>query len=125
MIYLDTHVILWLYEGLIEKLSTHAVQLIEENDIIISPILQLELTYLHETKRINQSSHHIINELQSKMGLKLCDCSFDKIVVKAITLTWTRDPFDRLIAANAICNSSKLLTKDRIIRKHTKLAVWD
>ena len=54
MIYLDTHVILWLYEGLIEKLSTHAVQLIEENDIIISPILQLELTYLHETKRINQ-----------------------------------------------------------------------
>lgn len=125
MIYLDTHVVVWLYAGLIEKFSDHAIQLIGDNTLTISPIVKLELTYLYETKRIARTSHIIIQELENRLGLKTCDLPFDAIINKANTLTWTRDPFDRLIAANAISNQSKLLTKDKIIRKHVKLAVWE
>jgi PIN domain nuclease of toxin-antitoxin system len=125
MIYLDTHVVVWLYEGLLDKFSKNAIQLIEANDLVIAPIVQLELTYLHEIKKINRSSHVITNELQSRLGLKVCDLPYDEVVDKAISLNWTRDPFDRLLVAQAMCNSSKLLTKDKTIRKYAKLAVWD
>lgn len=124
MLYVDTHVIVWLYAGELDSFSKHALKLIEENDIIISPMVILELTYLHETKRLTKTSQIIINELENKIGLNICDAPFDFVINKALNLDWTRDPFDRLIVANAICNHAKLLTKDKIIRKHCKSAVW-
>jgi PIN domain nuclease of toxin-antitoxin system len=41
-------------------------------------------------------------------------------------VSWTRDPFDRLIVAQARCTrrSIALITKDRLIRRHFKGAVW-
>jgi PIN domain nuclease of toxin-antitoxin system len=124
-LYLDTHVVVWLYAGLTKQLSAHAIKLIEHDDLMISPMVQLELAYLHETKKITRTANVIVSELQARIGLKICDASFDMIVDKAAALTWTRDPFDRLIVAQAICAKSKFLTKDRVIRKHCKLAVWD
>ena len=37
------------------------------------------------------------------------------MVEAARTFAWTRDPFDRLIVANAIADGVKLLTADEII----------
>ncbi len=125
MIYLDTHVIVWLYAGLTEKLSRKAIELIEDNDICISPIVKLELCYLQEIERIRPSAQEIIRHLQTQIGLSICDTPFEEVVNKALAFNWTRDPFDRLIAANATCTHMRLLTKDETIRKHIKLAVWD
>lgn len=125
MIYLDTHVIVWLYAGLTDKLNNNIIDLIENNTLLISPLVKLELTYLHETKRISHTSQTIIHELENRLGLTICDTPFNSIVNKANTLTWTRDPFDRLITASALLNHVKLITKDKVIRKHTKLAVWE
>lgn len=125
MIYLDTHVVLWLREGLFDRLSKNARTLIEGNDLLISAIVRLELEYMYEIKRCSRPSHIIVNELQSQIGLSVCDHSFDEVVRKATELTWTRDPFDRIIVANASCKGLRLLTKDATIRRHTKLAVWN
>ena len=125
MIYLDTHVVLWLCEGLVERLSKTAHRTIEENDLLISPMVRLELQYLFETKRCTRAAHLIIGELQSEIALTVCDLPFDEVVRKATEITWTRDPFDRLIVANASCKGLRLLTKDAGIRRHTKLAVWN
>ena len=38
---------------------------------------------------------------------------------------WTRDPFDRLIAAQAIVADAPLVTADRTILEHLPLATWD
>ena len=40
-------------------------------------------------------------------------------------LSWTRDPFDRTIAAHAICFVAALCTRDRAIREHYAEAFWD
>jgi len=48
-IYLDTHVVVWLYSGELSLLSEKACQLIEENELLISPLVLLELQYLFET----------------------------------------------------------------------------
>ncbi|MCF7950382.1 MAG: hypothetical protein K9L57_01970 [Spirochaetaceae bacterium] len=37
---------------------------------------------------------------------------------------WTRDPFDRLITAQADIQAASLLTKDGTIRTHYPKAVW-
>ena len=55
MIHLDTHVVVWLYQGDVKKLSQRAQQLIEDNDICISPMVMLEIEYLFEIKRIKSN----------------------------------------------------------------------
>jgi PIN domain nuclease of toxin-antitoxin system len=124
-LYLDTHVVVWLYEGLVKLLSDQAIKLIENHDVIISPMVELELVYLYETKKITRTAHVIIHELQSRIGLAVCDIPFEAVVNKAASLSWARDPFDRLIVAQSLCGKSKFLTKDRVIRKHCKSAVWN
>ena len=39
-------------------------------------------------------------------------------------MKWTRDPFDRMIAAHAITHDHDLLTKDESILAHCKNAFW-
>ena len=125
MIYLDTHVVLWLREGLMDRLTKTARRLLEENDLLISPMVRLELQYLFEIKRCSSAAHLILKELQSEIGLSVCDLPFDLVASKATEITWTHDPFDRLIVANASCRGARLVTKDAGIRRHTKLAVWN
>jgi PIN domain nuclease of toxin-antitoxin system len=43
----------------------------------------------------------------------------------ALSETWARDPFDRLIVANARARDAVLVTKDERILRHYPLAVWD
>jgi len=54
VIYLDTHVVVWLFSGQTELLSSRAVESIEKQDLLISPFVSLELQYLFETNRISQ-----------------------------------------------------------------------
>jgi len=124
MICLDTHVVLWLYEGSTKLLSAKARRLIEENDLLISPAVRLEIEYLHETGRLARPAHEILGELQVSVGLRIFDVSFGAVIEKAMTIHWTRDPFDRLIVATALCAGTPLLTRDPTIRKNMKIAVW-
>ena len=125
MIYLDTHVVLWLREGLLHRLSRTARRLIEENDLLISPMVRLELQYLFEIKRCSSAADVILKELQSEIGLAICDLPFDLVASKATEVIWTRDPFDRLIVAHALCRGAPLLTRDASIRRRTPIAVWN
>ena len=124
MIYLDTHVTLWLYEKILSKFSQSALKLIEENELLISGMVFVELQFLYEIKRINLPSHEIITELKRTLGLQICELSLNDIAEKACKLSWTRDPFDRIIVANAMLNNKPLVTKDKNIHKHCNLAAW-
>lgn len=125
MIYVDTHVIVWLYEGLIIKLSNKAQQLIEQHELVISPAVYLELQYLHEIKRVTCRASDIIEELTPAIGLSICDTPFIQIVKTAAQFNWTRDPFDRFIVAAAQNKEAQLLTKDRQIKQHYIHAIWE
>ncbi len=125
MIYLDTHVLVWLYAGLSEKLTTLAKTLINENEIYISAIVRLELQYLYEIQRITDKSDLIIADLSNRIGLKVCDKDFNLIISKSLAINWTRDPFDRIITANAHLNNNILVTKDKNILANYIYAKWD
>jgi PIN domain nuclease of toxin-antitoxin system len=125
MIYLDTHVILWLFARKGEGLSVHAMNLIEnDTQIVISPMVLLELEYLHEIGRTTLGSKPVYDYLHERIGLQLCKHSFTDVIQMAAKQTWTRDPFDRIITAQAAIDSNALVTKDSGIRKHYQYAVW-
>jgi PIN domain nuclease of toxin-antitoxin system len=125
VIYLDTHVLLWLYEGVVNTFPAKAKCYLEENQLYISPIVELELQYLFEIQRIKQTSQVIVTDLAHTIGLKICAEPLQKIVHSAMQLQWTRDPFDRLIVASAKNKQAMLLTKDKLIHGHYNQAVWD
>jgi PIN domain nuclease of toxin-antitoxin system len=117
--YLDTHVVVDLYDGNRSALSRRAQTAIDrEDDLRISPLVLLELEYLHEIKRIRVPAVRIANELQAVVGLGVCDTPFPLVVHQALEERWTRDPFDRMIVAQARFNDASLITLDRLILDH-------
>ena len=124
MIYLDTHIVVWLYAGKVEKLSGLAKKLINDHEVFISPVVRLELQYLFEIQRVTDEANEIVFDLSDRIGLKMCDKSFNTIVSSALDLSWTRDPFDRIIVANATVNRNILVTKDQNILENYEKAMW-
>ena len=121
MIYIDTHVVLWLYIRRGEGLSERARLLIEyEPEILISPMVLLQIDFLHEIGRITLGSDPVFNYLHQEIGLEICKKPFLDVVRAAAELTWTRDPFDRLITAQSALGRNNLITKDQTIRDHCK-----
>src|SRR5579872_5003663 len=101
MIFLDTHVLVWLYEGLIEKFPKKIQKKLNSMALYISPMVELELDFLYEIKRINETGVNIVRYLDSHLGINISRVDFYKVIEEAQHLVWTRDPFDRLIIANA------------------------
>jgi PIN domain nuclease of toxin-antitoxin system len=90
----------------------------------ICPIVELELTYLYEIGRVSEPASAPLSALGRSIGLQLSDASFEQVARAAVDLTWTRDPFDRLIAAHAIAAGAPLLTADKSILENLPLATW-
>jgi PIN domain nuclease of toxin-antitoxin system len=124
VIYLDTHVVVWLYAGEHGRLARTARRSIETESLLISPGLLLELALLEETGRIKVRAQAIIAELKESLALSICDLPFTEVAVVSLQQKWTRDPFDRLIVAQAVVRGARLITKDRLIRRHFKDVVW-
>ena len=124
LVYLDTHVVVWLYDALTDRLSRAATEAIEENDPVISWMVELELQFLHEIGRLRVKPAEIIRHLSTRIGLKRSDVGLERIVRAAAGMDWTRDVFDRLIAAESVAMDIPLITKDRTIRAHHKLSIW-
>jgi PIN domain nuclease of toxin-antitoxin system len=125
VIYLDTHVVSWLYAGRQDLLPARVRDSIEERDILISPMVRLELQYLYEIGRTKTTAAKVVQELSAAIGLKLCDHPFAKIIERAERQSWTRDPFDRVIVAQASLEKCVLVTKDQTIHSSYGMALWD
>lgn len=115
----------WLYEGAERKIPRQARELVESSESFISPIVELELTYLHEVGRVTEPASAPLAALRRSIGLEIADLSLAAVAQAAVPISWTRDPFDRLIAAHAIVAGAPLVTADKTIREHLPQAVWD
>ena len=116
MILLDTNAVIWLDQNhaRVRPLLRGGARL------YVSPATMLELQFLAEAGRI-----------RLKQGDVAALAADDRWVVDeppsaawfaaAIQLGWTRDPFDRLIAAHAIVRGWPLATGDRALIEHLGL----
>ncbi len=124
MIYLDTHVALWLYAGELKRIKPSLLNDLQEESLYISPMVKLERQLLNEVGKINHQAKTIVETLSKQIDLRICEKPFHQIIEESLTYDWTRDPFDRLITANAALDQNILITKDRRICKAYKQAKW-
>jgi PIN domain nuclease of toxin-antitoxin system len=116
-------VALWLCTGEV-RLSARALDQIENADLRISPIVLLEMRLLQEVGRVNIGPDEWLAMLRRDFGVAVCRVPLHRIVAAAFSLSWGRDPFDRLIVAHAIAGAGKLITKDQRIHENFDGAIW-
>lgn len=122
--YLDTHAVVWLYNNELKKFPSATLELIENSKLLISPMVILELEYLYEIKRINEQANTLVRTLQQEIDLQTCSINFLKIITSALEQNWTRDPFDRIIVAQADINQTLLVSKDKMIHNNYSKVFW-
>jgi len=125
-VYLDTHVAVWLATGKIKKLTKDATRALDSSDLLISPIVLVELEYLHEIGKLPRSASAILNQLQSLLGIQVSDLPFPVVAQAALFETWTRELFDRIIVAQARSDGySGLVSADEKIKRNYSMTIWD
>jgi PIN domain nuclease of toxin-antitoxin system len=110
---------------LTERLPAAARALMTEHEPRVSPLVALELAYMHEIGRARDPVPMMMAALRQSIGLEIAEAGLAELTQAALGLSWTRDPFDRLIAAQAIVADTPLLTADRTILDNLPLATWD
>jgi len=121
---IDTHVLVWLSGAQRRRIPDAVLRRLDSEQLGLSPFVQLELAFLYEIGRIRLPAHTLIDELSTRLEMVVADVSAVAVCTAAAGLTWTRDPFDRLLAAHADVARLALVTSDETIRKNLSLAWW-
>ena len=108
MILLDTSAVLFLLAGhrRARPLRPHAGRL------RFTPIALLELQFLQEAGRGVFTTERPADAVAEDTRWAVDDPPLSSVIRHALDLTWTRDPFDRLIAGHAVYRGWRLATSD-------------
>ena len=118
---IDTHVLIWVIS---QSKNLKEVPWIENfSSLSISPITLLEMKYLWESGRIPIDFPTFLSRLKRDEYFQVDDVSFDELCTKAFDISWTRDPFDRLLVAHSQLREIPLGTCDTAIRKNYSLVL--
>jgi PIN domain nuclease of toxin-antitoxin system len=90
----------------------------------LSPFALLELQALFEIGRLRETARWIVEHLAESHGVELTVENMAPALDRALDLSFTRDPFDRLIAAHALASRATLLTADETLLRHVSCARW-
>lgn len=120
-ILLDTHFLLWAVLGL--PRMDEFPWLERHRPWGVSPVSLLELQFLSEVGRLELRQAEFIDALRSDPRFILDEVPLMALVTHALPLSWTRDPFDRLLAAHSAARRTPLATLDRRMRKEHRFLV--
>lgn len=123
VVHLDTHVVMWLFAGDRRRLKP-VWKTLDRSDLVLSPMAVVELQFLYEIGRAKSPAEEVLAALVERMGLRVSDAPFAQVALAAVDQSWTRDPFDRLIVANAAVERKRLVTSDETVRAHYSRAIW-
>jgi PIN domain nuclease of toxin-antitoxin system len=125
IVYLDTNVVVWLAQGSLTRISPAVRDVLEQAELLISPMVLVELEYLYEVNRIQLPSRDVLLKIEHEVGVRICDLPFPLVASVVVDEKWTRDPFDRMIVAQAKANGlAPLVSADEEIRQHYRRTLW-
>jgi PIN domain nuclease of toxin-antitoxin system len=84
----------------------------------------VELGYPFEVGRVTTPAVDVLDRLVPALEVTVSNAPFGAVVTEALGLSWTRDPFDRIITAQALVERAELLTADETILAHCHAPVW-
>ncbi len=111
---LDTHFLAWIVTSS-ERLDSYP-WLSKYRPWGLSPISLLELQYLAEIGRLKVKNPEFTETLLSDSRFLVDELPLIALIQHSLHLTWTRDPFDRLLCAHSRARRIPLCTVDRDIR---------
>lgn len=123
-LHLDTHVVCWLYAGLVHQLSETARALLLKNDCQVSPWALLEMQVLFDQGILRVGPWEVLEDLERRIGLKTAPGESAAIVKASTQLSWADDPYDRMIVAHALLSEAPLVSKDAHLHTHFPQTVW-
>lgn len=89
----------------------------------ISPVSLLEIQFLSEVGRLDVRQPDFRDALGHDPRFTLDEVPLVPLIEKALPMSWTRDPFDRLLAAHSEARRVPLCTLDRRMRDEHGLIV--
>lgn len=110
MILLDTQAMIWLAAG-----HRRARPLEKYPRLYLSPATILEVQFLVEIGRLVLAGRRSAEALSNDERWQLDEPPAGRWFAAACDVGWTRDPFDRLIAAHARARGWRLATADDLI----------
>ena len=89
----------------------------------ISPVSLLEVQFLSEVGRLEVKQPDFVDAVSTDPRFVVDEVGLVTLVERAIPLSWTRDPFDRLLAAHSESRRVPLCTLDRRMRAEHRYLV--
>lgn len=118
---LDTHFLLWVVLDLPRR--DEFPWLDGYRPWGVSPISFLEIQFLAEVGRLEVRQAEFMDAVSRDQRFVIDEVPLVPLIEKAMQLVWTRDPFDRLLAAHSEARRVPLCSIDRVIRAEHRLMV--
>jgi PIN domain nuclease of toxin-antitoxin system len=123
---LDTHAYIW-FSTNNRELSSTVKRLIEDSEnssyISIASLWEMSIKISLGKLSIDKDFKYIIQDL-TESGINLLPISFDHILMSSALPFHHRDPFDRIIVAQSLCEGMKLLSVDTIFDQYSSDRIW-
>ena len=110
---LDTHLLLWALAAP-SKLSARARRLVDESEVYVSAASIWEVSIKAGLGKLQADPHEVLAALESA-GFELLPISGQHAASVADLPPIHRDPFDRLLIAQALTEPMHLLTNDSVL----------
>ena len=124
---LDTHTFLWM-AGDLSSLSTNVLEILEERShrLFLSAASAWEIAILQQLKRLElpDAPQRFIPEAMQKLNVMPIPIGFTTAISAATLPFIHRDPFDRLIIAEALKEKMMVLTKDDLFAEYGVQVLW-
>jgi PIN domain nuclease of toxin-antitoxin system len=119
---LDTHTVLWWMAGEMERLSEPAKKAISGGSITISAVVIWEVAIKRGLGKLNAPAD-LLERLQ-RAGVDLLPITARHADRVGTLPLHHRDPFDRLLVAQADCDGLALVSADRQLERYGIEVVW-
>ncbi|MBD2772190.1 type II toxin-antitoxin system VapC family toxin [Iningainema tapete] len=122
---LDTHSFIWFVMGN-PKISVEVRSQIENNENFLSTASIWEIAIKLSIGKLNFGIpfHVFIEQQLSPNGIELLDLKIDHITVVATLPLHHRDPFDRMLIAQAMVEQIPIISADRVFDAYPIQRLW-
>ncbi len=124
---IDTHALIWWWSSA-DRLSPAAVETLSDpgNTIMVSAISGLEIAIKVRLGRLPAMSDHIADFDAAIVaeGFRHVPIGHDVAVRAGLMAGAHRDPFDRVLAAQALASDVAIITRDREIARFGCKVLW-
>lgn len=120
---LDTHALIWWLTD-DRRLGRRARQAIDRDEILVSVVSAWEIELKRVRGRIAADTRAILEEVTGTLGFAWLDIGPAHVATLADLPLLHRDPYDRMLVAQATLAHVPLITDDRNLRRYEIETIW-